>query len=168
MWACVCSKSCKEFLLCCPFFGIQRTSSVACRAVQKAKLASASLQHAVGSISFHPADPSWLVTLSTSEYQSSTATSDGNTGAVDSSAAGAVQLWCLDKLWSKHELHAVQLQLPAGCVASCHAWAPEVMLAPLLHAALQSTSTHQHPALERWVPTVMIRFQGYSYSSQQV
>lgn len=92
--------------------------------LQKQKLAAATLEHAVSSISFHPADLSCLIAVPTAASDSREPDSS-QTAPGDGPAA--VQLWRLDKLWSRHELHAIPLQLPADCSAcSCHAWAPEV------------------------------------------
>jgi hypothetical protein len=88
--------------------------------LQGLKLATAALPQPVANVSFQPADLSCLLTVADASENSSSSSSNGKAGT------SCVHLWRLDKLWDRHELQTKPLQLPADCVASCHAWAPEV------------------------------------------
>lgn len=96
--------------------------------LQGTKLAAAALSQPVSHVSFQPADPSCIITVAATAYNDgSGATAHSNTACRDSKVAEpSVQLWRLDKLWSRHELQAKPVQLPDACSANCLAWAPEV------------------------------------------
>jgi hypothetical protein len=106
---------------------------VSCHLLQGVKLALAKLQAPISKISFHPADNSILLTMSAqgagsgeSATCSSVGSGAGRAQAEQAGSSSAVLLWQLHKLWEKHELQCMPLQLPSQCQPACHAWAPEV------------------------------------------
>jgi hypothetical protein len=102
-----------------------------CR-LQGLKLAAVKLHAPVSSISFHPADNTFLLTTTAdaaaagNSPSSSVDASTAQAAAGNSASSHAAVLWQLHKLWERHELQAHGLPLPVCCTPTCHAWAPEV------------------------------------------
>jgi hypothetical protein len=109
--------------------------------LQGLKLAAAELAQPVASVSFQPADLSCLLTVAANSSSSSSSTS--NTRSNSKSCEACVQLWRLDKLWDRHDLQAKTLQLPASCLAVCHAWAPEVRKQHICYQCINAALVHR-------------------------